>query len=99
MIKIHDQGVTARGSVVRLCGRECDRGSVTMRCGQEWTRSGPGVDQKWVREWPGCHGVTRDDRKVWPGGTRVLQGIPKRLSEVMPSTEHLGLTGMPNLGK
>ena len=28
MIKIHDQGVTARGSVVRLCGRECDRGSV-----------------------------------------------------------------------
>ena len=41
MRKIHDQGVTAGGSVVRLC----DRGSVTMRCGQEWTRSGAGSGQ------------------------------------------------------
>ena len=45
MIKIYDQGVTARGSVVRICGQECDRGSVTMRCGQEWTRSGSGSGQ------------------------------------------------------
>ena len=43
MIKIHDQGVTARGSVVRLCGRECDY--------EVW----PGVDQEWVREWPGMN--------------------------------------------
>ena len=72
----------------------------------------PKVDREWVREWPGmnqgCQEVIRRcgrecdrvcDHEVWPGGTRVLQGIPKRLSEVMLSTEHLGLTGMPNLGK
>ena len=38
-------------------------------------------------------------RKAWAGMNQGVTWYPKRLGEVMPSTKHLGLIGMPNLGK
>jgi len=46
-----------------------------MRCGQEWAMEWPGG----IRVCPGSHGVTRDDRKVWP---EVNQDVTRKPQEV-----------------